>query len=187
MSETENAVPLPAARKIVLEDWLAAMTEMAREVATTSLGFDGCERQGVRQELPADSAGSYIPVVSPDNSIQIALVATAGDCMRLAQALLGSGPDEGDLSPGDLADAVGEIINIMAGGVKRILRGQDAALALGLPIFIYGHVQSTAVLEYTIADITLGPIPAMFVVLRHRVRESRTVLAQPAAAAGVPA
>lgn len=153
--------------RIPVQEWQQAMLEATRRTAAASLGYEHCEWMGAREQLPAETCGSYLPVISQENSIQLALVSDDAGCRRLAQALLGM--SEGDeLSSGDVADAVGEICNIIAGGVKILLHDKDTELKLGLPLFIHGHVQNTVLLESAVAEVKIGPVDAYFVVLRHR-------------------
>src|SRR4030095_11441657 len=48
------------------------------------------------------------------------------------------------LRDAQVADAVGEIVNMLAGSMKRKLSGFGADLTLGLPIFIHGFLQPSA-------------------------------------------
>ena len=65
----------------------------------------------------------------------------------------------GPVSDADIAHAVGELINIMAGGVKQRLQDATSGLRLG-PVFIHGYVQPTQQLEVSLASARIGPVDA---------------------------
>ena len=73
------------------------------------------------------------------------------------------------LTPADIADAVCEIVNMLAGGVQRQLRKRAGIeLTLGLPTFFHGPVQPTERLGVAVAEISLGSVPAALLVLHPR-------------------
>lgn len=158
--------------KIALDEWLHTMADAAREIASTSLGFERCEITGQRDNPPEGQSGAYIPVISQEHTLQLALISNKAGCQQIAQALLGMDPAEDALPAEDIADAVGEVINMVAGGVKRRLITKDPQLQLGLPIFVHGYVEATEVLERAVSDVCLGPVPAHFLVLRHRKKNA---------------
>jgi CheY-specific phosphatase CheX len=82
--------------------------------------------------------GSCISLIRPNGGWNLGLLGTNESCKSLARALLGMEPEE-DLGKEELADALGEIVNMVAGVVKRKLpAGESQELHLGLPLFIAG-------------------------------------------------
>jgi len=154
---------------ISLQEWLGVMAEVAGEVAAASLGYEGCRVLGECQQPPEDKSGAYIPILSGENALQLALISDACGGQQLAKALLGMDSKDEDLSPADVADAVGEIMNVVAGGVKRRLIEKDSQLQLGLPIFVHGYIEVMEMLEWAVMDVNIGSVPAHFMVIRHRV------------------
>jgi len=153
---------------IDLGEWMGSLAQAADDIARGALGWPGCR---VSQEpcVPAPICGAYVPLIDGNASMQIALLSDDEGCHMLARALLGLAPGEPPLPSADVADAVGEIANMLAGGLKRRMQGRIGSLALGLPIFIRGRVEATDKLEMARARVQLGPVVALVMVLRHRV------------------
>lgn len=152
---------------IGVEDWLKAALDSAVELGSTALGFDQSEQTGQSQSLPV-GLGSYVPMLAPGVSMHIGLVANHDGCVDLARALLGMGPDEAT-SEDDITDAIGEIANMLGGGVKNRLVAREPKLQLGLPIFIDGKIQAGAHAETAVGNVSLGTIPVTVLVIRgHR-------------------
>lgn len=159
-------VSLPASAGAAVSDWVAAMADASTELAL-SLGLDGVELTGWHHVPPTGMAGAYIPLLAEDQTLQLALLASPAGCADLSRLLLGMEPDEA-VSDADIADAIGEWVNIVAGGVKQ--RMQDAigpgGLRLGLPVFIHGYVQPTQQLEVSLASARIGEVDAHLMSLR---------------------
>ncbi len=82
--------------------------------------------------------GSFISLVRPGKAWNLALFGTAASCQVLGRGLLGMGPTD-PIGNDELADALGEILNMMAGVTKRKLPAADASqVQLGLPMFLSG-------------------------------------------------
>ena len=176
-----SARPLPAPAPAVLSDWVAAMADASTELAL-SLGIDGVELLGWHDVPPTGMAGAYIPLLAEDQTLQLALLASPAGCAGLSRLLLGMEPDE-DVSDADIADAVGELVNIVAGGVKQRMQGPGktgtgkigtgGSLRLGLPVFIHGYVQPTQQLEISLASARIGAVEAHLMALRSILPSSR--------------
>jgi CheY-specific phosphatase CheX len=81
--------------------------------------------------------GSCISVGSTDISCNLALFGDTSSCRKLAGHLLGTPPEE--IATEDVADALGEIVNMVAGVAKRKLPAVDANnVVIGLPLFLSG-------------------------------------------------
>jgi CheY-specific phosphatase CheX len=71
------------------------------------------------------------------------------------------------LRDAEVADAVGEIVNMLGGGVKRRLSG-ERELELGLPIFLHGYIQPTEKLSVIALPTRFGPIETMVLIAGQR-------------------
>jgi hypothetical protein len=159
-----------AAVGTAVSDWVAAMADASTELAL-SLGMDAVELLGWHDVPPTGMAGAYIPLLAEDQTLQLALLATPAGCADLSRLLLGMEPAE-EVSDADIADAVGELVNIVAGGVKQRMQG-SASLRLGLPVFIHGYVQPTQQLEVSLASVRIGQVDSHLMALRAALPSHR--------------
>lgn len=102
-----------------------------------------------------DSIAIVVPVLGTGEGA--VLIETTTDGARpLAAMLLGTGPEELDAE--DVSDAVGELTNLLAGGMKSLV---DEETALGTPIRIdgpYANVQpdATCVAHHALITISVS-------------------------------
>ena len=150
-----------------LQPWLDAMVDSADELARTSMGLDLVNVVGNRDASTLNTNGSYLAIIGDNQRFQLAVASTRAGCETLAKALLGAAPDE-DMADADVSDAMGEIINIIAGGVKLRMRDVDATIQLGLPMFIEGKVHTPRNREIGIVDIQIGDVPVHLIALREK-------------------
>ncbi len=123
-----------------LSVWLDAAAQAASEIATGSLGATSTTWEGrPATTLPGDLCGVYLPLLSDELALQFGFLATFVVCAKLSRALLGIAPDEELESEADVFDAVGEITNLVAGGVKARLVGR-CTVNLGVPLALQGRV-----------------------------------------------
>jgi hypothetical protein len=123
--------------------WRAAVEGAASEIARYALSFTGAVvLDPVGLECTTEMVGAHIPLVGPGQAFDFALVASPGNCQALSRAILCM-KDGAPLRDAEVADAIGEIVNMLAGTVKRRLAGHGAELELGLPIFLHGYIQPT--------------------------------------------
>lgn len=162
---------LPAGAGVAVTDWVAAMADASTDLAL-SLGIDGVELLGWHDVPPTGTAGAYIPLLAEDQTLQLALLASPAGCAALSRLLLGMEPAE-EVSDADMADAVGELINIVAGGVKQRMQDAAGGLRLGLPVFIHGYVQPTQQLEVSLASARIGAVEAHLMALRAILPSNR--------------
>lgn len=150
-----------------LDDWMSAVVASAEELATVALGFEGSTLVGRRDSFPRDLNSALVALVSESASVQLGVASTDEGCRQLAGALLCLEPGEEELSDEDVADAVGEIANIVAGQVKRTIGGPGSSMKLGLPLFVHGKVETSSdTVETAAADITVGPVPVTLLVMK---------------------
>jgi Chemotaxis phosphatase CheX len=151
-----------------LNDWLEAMKKSASEFAQTTLGLPGIVVSPESDSLSwEDTIGAYVPWVSDDQSVQIGLITTPENCYQLARSLLGLTEND-ELTEEDMADAVREIVNILAGMSKSIIGGNVSASNMGLPVFINGYILLTKTQRSSSELIRLGNISCYLFVLQEK-------------------
>lgn len=153
------------AEAIPLDVWLGAVEEGIRDVARDGMGHAMVETISRTSEIPQEMPGAFIPLMSADESIQLGLVSTPEGGKKMARAFLQMG-DEGELSNADLADALGEATNILAGFVKRNMQPHLSQVQLGLPLYVNGHLEMTERVRARVTHLLMGDIPLAVVVLR---------------------
>ena len=152
-----------------LDDWMSAAVTSAEELATVALGFDGATFVGKRDTMPLNVKSAVVALIGDTASVQLAFAATESGCQQLARALLSMEPDEDDLPEDDMVDAVSEVVNIMAGQVKRIVGGADSTMKMGLPLFVHGKFEGADDVETAIADINIGPVSVILLILKNQI------------------
>jgi len=81
--------------------------------------------------------------------------------------LLGCNEDTEPLPPADIADALGEIANMVAGGIKRRMAKHDSSIKLGLPFFLHGRIEPLAKQETAITEAMIGPVTAQLLLIKQ--------------------
>ncbi|KJF17950.1 chemotaxis protein CheX [Acidithrix ferrooxidans] len=151
----------------LVSTWLHAMVNSAEELATSTLGLEGITV--INEALPKerDFPGSYVAIVGDSYNFEYGIAGSWDSCAVLARALLFMEPEE-ELSEDDLADAVNEVINIVAGGIKRRMSEIDTGLKLGLPAFFNGTLHPTSHQEAAASKVDLAGAEVYLMVFRHR-------------------
>lgn len=147
-----------------LDAWLGTAVESLAETASTALGLDPTRVVGETETLPHELVGTTIPLVA-DRAVQLGLFATPQECENLARLLLGMGLDDGPVSPPDVADALGEVLNILAGVMKRHMANKGAALSIGLPMFVHGYIEHGGSKQARTAILKIGDHEAQLFIL----------------------
>jgi hypothetical protein len=154
--------------KLTLGQWRTAVEGAATEIATRALSFPGVVVQDpVGAERSAAMIGAHIPLIGGGQAFEMSLVSSEEGCEALSRAILclTAGPA---LREVEIVDAIGEIVNMLAGSMKRRLAGHGAHLALGLPIFVRGYLQPSDRLSLITLPIRFGPIDTMVTVAGNR-------------------
>jgi hypothetical protein len=152
---------------ISLHDWLLAAVSATEEVAETALA---CQAGPLPQEaggLGDDFCGSHIALFSDAGSLQISLLSTPEGCAALCRELLGMTPEEAELETAEVADAFGEIANLLAGSMKTQLNDKVKGLSLGLPVFISGQILRRRDERIESSLLRVGDVPARIEVARR--------------------
>jgi hypothetical protein len=154
---------------------LDALVDAASEVASTVLA--GASFEALREGRGYGSGhGAYLSLVAPEESLQVGLLVEPEGCQVLAKALLGMEPGDEDLPPGDVSDAMCEIINIVAGGLKRRV-ADNMPLTLGLPMFVSGHPLPNQQQEVVSRSLKISEVTVSIILLtqkNHAVARSRS-------------
>jgi CheY-specific phosphatase CheX len=146
-----------------LDDWLQAALGAAEECSKTTLG---CALNTSEQpRLPPELTGCFVALVGDSGSLQIGFGSDPAGCQTLAKALFAS---EVDLPEEDVSDALGEIVNIIAGGVKKRMSAVQPPLAIGLPIVMRGQVRLSERQQVLEAEVSLGDVPVRLLVLSNK-------------------
>ena len=144
--------------------WLDAALDATEELAKTVLGCsDFCvgERDTPKTE---NLTCAYIPLISRSQAFQLGFAATRDSCEALTKNLLGMEEDE-DAGELDVADAVGEIVNIVAGGVQIRLADSALVIELGLPILTNGGIYALPTQETVGAEVKMDAVDAVIVLV----------------------
>jgi hypothetical protein len=144
---------------------LDALADAASELSSTVLGMD-FEALGDGSGLP-DGHGAYLGAVAQDEPVQVGIIVAAQGCQRLAKALLGMDAADEDLSESDVSDAMCEIINILAGGLKRRINA-ELPFTIGLPIFVAGQPWPNAHQSVVERKLKLGNVPTSVILLTQK-------------------
>lgn len=136
-----------------LDAWLGAATEAFAEVASSTLGLDATLVGETRSGYPSEGAGAAVGIIA-DSPMQVGVFGTEAACQAMGRALLGMTPEEADLPETDLADALGEVVNIVAGSMKTRLKLGTAKL--GLPLFVKGRIESGGGAQVRVAHVRFG-------------------------------
>ena len=155
-------------QSLSIAEWMQALNDAMNEIASTALGLSGCEIVRTSHAIPIGLEGAYLALVGQDDSIQIGLASNAEGCQALAKSLLGMEPGDPDIEPGDLADALSEIVNIIAGGIKSRVHGRVPPIKIGLPIFVTGTIQPSGKQVMLVAEAIIGSVPAALVLIEPR-------------------
>jgi CheY-specific phosphatase CheX len=148
--------------------WRDAVLGAATEISKYALSFDGATvGEPETHAAIAQMIGAHIPMVG-SQSYEISLVGLRASCQALSAAVLCSSGTGEDLSPATVADAIGEIANQLAGGVKRRLASNGGDLELGLPVFVNGAVEPTGRQSVIALPTRFGHIATMVVIVGPR-------------------
>lgn len=156
---------------ISAQQWLDVTTKSLTEVAETYFDVSAMEAASF-QEADGPTCGALIGLTSEHNTVQLMMVATRRGSESLGKALLGFEAHEA-IDTGDLADAIGEIINIVAGMVKTEVSALDDSLYLTLPTFVEGTLAPIGGNEILGQIITMGTVQTKVIVINGAKRIAR--------------
>ena len=158
-----------SASPATIEHWLDASLAAFQDVADQALGLGPLELVENLTEMPENLAGAFIPLAGELDNAQIGLAGGLVERRRICGALMQMPEEESDgLVTSDIADAMGEIVNIAAGSIKQRLQPQLGSLTMGLPLFINGRVEATDRVETRVARVSIGSLSLVIVIVRAR-------------------
>jgi CheY-specific phosphatase CheX len=147
-----------------LNIWLQATLDAAGEFAKATLGVE-LQQTEVEKQLPPELTGCFVALVGDSGSLQIGFGSHPLGCQTLAKVLFAS---TDDLPEEDVSDALGEIANIIAGGVKKRMASVQPPLAISLPIVMQGHIRLTERQQLLEAEVLLGEVPVRLLVISNK-------------------
>jgi hypothetical protein len=141
-----------------------------QEVAGTALGLaDMATRERLDMPYP-EYQGAYLGLVAGSGALQIGIASDEAGCQALAKGLMGMGEADPPLDPAEMADAVCEIVNIVAGAFKGKVRDKVGQLTMGLPVFFRGPAQPTGHTAVKVARLSSGPVTAALLLVFPRTQ-----------------
>lgn len=118
-----------------------------------------------RLGAPKFSAGTMLPLVTHAMTMYVCLFTTEEGCEALAKGLLGmEEDDEDEISHEEIRDAVGEIVNILAGVMQTKLGDIYPGIELALPCFLNGKVVHEPTENAAVAEVKIGELNAELLV-----------------------
>ena len=100
-----------------VKSWTTAFYESVQELAEGFLGGAEVSVKEQKEEMPYALLGAFVQVVCSEGPVLLGITGSTASCNGLAKMMLGMEPEE-DIAEADSFDAVGEIINIVAGAMK---------------------------------------------------------------------
>lgn len=149
----------PALQASCLDALIAALDE----VSTTVLGGEGAAPLP-SQRSSGPGHGAYLSLNAGDEPVQVGLAVSPEGCQALAKALLGMDVADEDLPSADVSDAMCEVINMVAGGLKRRV-SPGLPITLGLPIFVAGQALPNHQQEVSSRSVALGDVAVSVILL----------------------
>ncbi|MCK5241570.1 chemotaxis protein CheX [bacterium] len=151
-----------------MREWLEAAETSAQELVTTALGYEKFEVIGRLTEVPLKKIGAYIPLVGDGETakMEIGILSDPEGCQALSRSLLGMADTE-PVTTADVADAIGEMANILAGSIKRLVADRVSSPQIGLPFFFDGMVHFKEPLATAVSNSLWGTVNVLLVVLQR--------------------
>lgn len=105
-----------------------------------SLQFPVSEPAEVVDGIPTDKTGGFVTLLGSQLSLQVAILSDTKGIQQISRALMCMEPDEPDLDEDDVADAMCEVANQLAGMMKRDLISACPDVRIGLPLVVKGSL-----------------------------------------------
>ncbi len=143
------------------DTWLDAVIAASDETSERFLDLGKIEVLGKSNALPDVATASLVSLTSESTSVLVGVAASSEACQVISKSLLGMGLDEENLPTDDVIDALGEMVNIVAGSVKqRIVDVGGESTVPGLPLVLYGKPLLTNRHWVLSAECVIGPVQA---------------------------
>ena len=155
--------------KMTVQDWLEEALDAMAILAKTNLGEDNYMIKDKKHTFPKDDVwGAYIPLVGQDDAVLIGILSNQHGIQELARFLLGLDPEDEELSKEDTVEAIGEILNMLCGIVKRQMVKRKATLWIGMPNFTRGNIELTNNQESACASVEIRNVKTYLVIVRRQ-------------------
>jgi|GEM_PF-1176178 len=154
MTEAASQHEASSSAKDESQKWCDIAVDVTSEVSTTTLNLDATLK-GPLSGLPDHSYGGYLQLSNDAVVILVAITAEKDACEALSRALLFLEEDE-EVSADDMSDAMGEIVNMVGGGMKTKGADLQAGLNLGLPFFVEGRLEVPDEVVFSGAEVNVG-------------------------------
>jgi CheY-specific phosphatase CheX len=138
------------------------------EVARTALGLPEVTVGAPAPTPYPPYQGAYLGLMGVQGALQIGLASTEEGCQALAKRLMGMADGDPPLEPAEMADAVCEIVNIVAGAFKGKVRERMGNLTMGLPVFFRGPAQPTGHTAVKVTLASAGTLTAALIIVFPR-------------------
>lgn len=102
------------------------------EIVVELLGVD-VEQGAVECVMPSECQGSGLTLQINDHPYEIGIMSKPGCAQQISKAMIGLGDDDEALSDEELLDAIGEMVNMIAGRVKGKLVEDGGVVELATP------------------------------------------------------
>lgn len=154
-----------------IDTWLEMMAEATKKFSVISLGL---EEGAVQMSKPVNTppkglSGAFLTMVSLDDTLQLGMASNKNGCKSISGALMGMTPRQMEaLSNEDIVDAMGEVVNIIAGMVKTKMENINPRINIGLPVFLTGNIEPSHQQEAGAIEIKIGDVKTQIVVIRQK-------------------
>jgi Chemotaxis phosphatase CheX len=150
-----------SAQALGLPSWLE---QFGASIADVSQDFGGIQ-DSTDDPARVQQWGGYISLLNGEGSVRLGVSATEQGCLALARGVLAL-EDDVMLPKRDVADALCEFLNIVAGNLKKRVQEQTGALNIGLPVFLTEPPRSSADQEAVVKAVLIGATPVALTVIR---------------------
>lgn len=150
-----------------MDPWLQIVSESAHDLAVTALECEIVVEEGGEYATTRETLGCAIALEATGLHLQIGLTSDWIGCQALAQTLIG---EAAELPTNDVLDALGEMTNIVAGGVKKRVALKYPAIRVGLPSVIKGSLKPVGNQTLARARVRFGAISANLMVAYEPVQ-----------------
>jgi CheY-specific phosphatase CheX len=150
-------------------NWFGEILTATLILVQNCLNLDNYKVLGRLNDHPKENiSGVYIPLISSGDAILIGILVESQNLKKITKNFLKLDYADEIYSPEAVSDATKEIINILAGVIKRQLVNKQPIVRSGLPIFIDGYLETSENQERYIVGIEIDHVEAYIVLLRQR-------------------
>lgn len=129
------------------------------ELAPDMLGCKDCVLVETQTELPSEVHGAQLALINGSATLQVGFFSHEAGLLSLARSLLQMEQEEEDPAKEDIADAVGEIVNMLAGAIKDRFGSVAGETQMGLPVFFRGEMCAARNVEAMTLKLKVDDVP----------------------------